>query len=134
MADHFGVEIDGLKEFRRELRRAEQASPRDLTKAIRAAGKPPLERARALTPVRSGDLRAGWRVRASGSTGSLANVEPYAGGVVWGKRGKWKGFRKYGGTPRFAGQAIDDTADEIQEIITRNLEEILTAYGWFRGR
>lgn len=126
------VAIQGLKEFRAQLKAAIDATPRELTKAIRAAGKPAIVRAAALAAKRTGALAASYKVQATGTTGKILNTQPYGAGAEWGQFGKWKGFLKYGGPGRFAARAVEEKADEIAEIIEDELTEIVTIHGWAR--
>lgn len=128
------IQVEGLKEFRSALKTAIGKAPRVLTNAIKTAGVPLQEAARDRAPKRSGDLAAGYAVRASGTYGRLINKQPYAMGAEWGVRGKWSGFQKYGPRgDRIGYPALRESADDIERILTRELTEILTVRGWFRG-
>jgi hypothetical protein len=133
VGQHGGAYIEGLAEFRRDLRRAAVAVPRKLPLALRAAGKPLLKDLEGIPARRSGDLAAGYRVRVRGANADLTNVEPYAGGADWGQRGKWSGFQKYGGPGRFAARVVVERAELIAELVYAGLRDVFTAYGWFRG-
>lgn len=130
---HYRIEAEGLKELRRDLRKVEQASPRAVSAAVRAAGQAPLRRVRELTPKVKGTLAGGWRLSAAGPVGALTNRVPYAGGAVWGQRGRWKGFDRYGPPPRFAGPAIEQTAGQIEAELTKQLAPLLSLYSGFHG-
>lgn len=126
------VKVVNLKLFLRDLRAAEDASPRELSKAIRAAGRSPLERVRQLAPSRSGRLRSGYSVRAAGAIGRFVNLQPYGAGAEWGVHGKWSGFMRYGPRGRFAWRAVQERAEEIAQDITEGLKEIIEILGWAR--
>jgi hypothetical protein len=130
-----GIEIENLAAFRKALRLADGATPRELSKAIRKAGQPIVKRAGQLAPRVSGQLARSYTVRASGTTGKLYSRAPYGPGAEWGLHGKWKGFRRYravgvGGRGRFALRAVVEREDETASIITDELREILTLHGW----
>jgi phage gpG-like protein len=136
-----GIEIEGLTEFRRACRLAGNGLSRQVGKALRLAGKPPLERARALaarttsSPRSTGALMKSYKIRTSGSSAFLQSGVPYGAGAEWGLYGKWSGFRKYpgveaGGRGRFAWKAVQDERDEIAEIITKALEHLIEIEGW----
>lgn len=128
-----GIEIVNLREFRRDLRRAIDARPRELARAIREAGKPALAEARRRAPRRSGRLAASLRIQTRGTSGSIVSRAPYGAGAEWGRRGRWRGFtRNWGSPPRYAWPAIEAKQEEIAEIIFRELRAIVTAHGWFR--
>jgi hypothetical protein len=139
-----GVEIEGLKEFRAALRASGTGLTRELSKAIRAAGKPPLARVKVLagrtssSPRSTGDLARSYKVRTAGASGYLQSGVPYGAGAEWGVYGKWSGFRrKYpgpepGGRGRFAWRAVKESDDEIMAVITGELERLIEIQGWAR--
>ena len=58
---------------------------------------------------------------------------PYGAGAEYGQRGKWAGFERYGRRgERFATRALETQADEVQRIITEELQELITMNGWPR--
>lgn len=130
MAQNWGVQVEGLKELRRNIKRAIAGTPTEITQAIKEAGVPARASVAQETARRSGRLAGGWHVSAAGATGSVTNRIPYAGGAVWGRRGKWRGFQQYGQPPRFGPPGIERAAPEIQAILSRHLETIVTFYGW----
>lgn len=126
------IEVVGLKEFRAALRAVGKEATKELSKGIRKAGDPLVAAASRDAPRVSGALAGGYKVAVRTTTGSIVSKVPYAGGAEWGTRGKWRGFFRYGSTPRFAGKALVDNADEVQDTLTRELENIITIYGWAR--
>lgn len=125
------VVIEGLTEFRAALRAAWGRYPVLLAVALKAAGEPFRMRSAELTARRTGRLASGYRISVAGTRGSLVSSVPYAGGAVWGRRGKWSGFSRYGSPPRFAGPALDSSAAQIEELILVGLKDVVEAYGWF---
>lgn len=127
--------IEGLKEFRADLRRSHAHSPRLLTQAIKAAGVPFREAAMGLYDRASdtGFLRDQTKIRARATSGFLANTAPYAQGAEFGLHGKWRGFRKYGArADRFIFPALEKGAPAAFEVMTEQLSELLTILGWYR--
>ncbi len=148
-----GVRIAGLTELRNDLRRALGAYPKALAAGIKRAGAPLAPRASGYAPVGRSDqggqsgraypagaLRAGYRLSVRGSTGSVVNPVPYAAGAEWGLHGKWAGFTRYPsagtgggrGRGRFAYRAVFESEAEIVDAIDKELNDVLTVYGWFR--
>lgn len=136
-----GVTVDGLDEFRRALRASGTGLTRELSKGIRAAGKPPLAKAKSYagainSPRSEGHLAKSYRVSARGTSGHLLSKVPYGAGADWGVYGKWSGFRRYppgpesAGRGRFVWRAVMDTDREIEEVLTRAIEHLLTIQGW----
>lgn len=124
------VYVQGLTEFRNALKQVSSAAPRELAKGIKAAGEPLKQGAAAKVPRRTGQLAGGYAIQVRATTGAVINKVAYAGGAEWGRRGKWAGFDRYGAAPRFAGAVLQDRAGEIQDALTRELDEILTIMGW----
>ena len=142
-----GIVIENLAKFRRDLKAAADASPRELSAALREAGKPVLERVKQVAAVgrppadkHPGLLRSSYRIRVRSTSAFLMSTAPYGTGAEWGLHGKWKGFRKYpafgtgrsAGRGRFAWRALVEKQDEIVEIMNERLQEIITIHGWAR--
>jgi hypothetical protein len=127
------VRIEGLTAFRAALARAAGSYPKELTSALSAAGAPIVSAASAKAPHVTGTLAASYATSVRGLRGRIISRAPYGAGAEWGLRGKWAGFQKYGPTPRFAGAAIDEKADEVAELIYEKLFDIVSAYGWFHA-
>lgn len=127
-----GVRIENLRSFQSDLKRAEDASTREMTAALKKAGDPIVQLAGSLSPRGpTGRLRGSYRAQVRGTTGKIESSVPYGGGAEWGARGKFAGFNRYGapGT-RFAGRAVEEKADEVGDIIMEELKEIVTLHGW----
>jgi hypothetical protein len=126
------VEVVGLKQFRADLKRAGSEGPRALAKAIKAGGEPVLEatKVKAQRASRTGHLAGSYGIKVRTTTGSITSKADYAAGADWGKRGRWRGFFRYGQPPRFAGAALTENAERVQDIITKGLDDIVTVYGW----
>lgn len=137
-----GVEVVGLAQFRRDLKAAGDGLTRELPKALRKAGAPPLARVKVLAgrtqrSARSkGSLTKGYRITASGTAAYLKSSVPYAAGAEWGVYGKWAGFRlRYpgpepGGRGRFAWRAVLEERDGIAEVLDRELRQLIELNGW----
>ncbi|MGH2692320.1 MAG: hypothetical protein ACRDHM_07420 [Actinomycetota bacterium] len=124
------VRVEGLTEFRSALRASIQATPRELTRALKRAGDPILAALRGIPAHRSGALAGGYRARARGTTAEITNVMPYGAGAEWGARGKWKGFLRYGGPGRFAARKVDEKAEETMLRVSEELEQVIMIQGW----
>jgi hypothetical protein len=126
-----GVYIENIAQFRRDLKAAEDASPRELTAALKGVGtRVILPTTRAGVPMRTGELAAGYKVSVRGTAGAIVNRVPYAAGAEWGTRGKWSGFNRYGGPGRFAWHAIDSRQEAILEGIAEGLRSVVELHGW----
>jgi hypothetical protein len=126
-----GVTITNLAAFRRDLKSAEDASPRELGKALKTAGAPILSEAKGKAPVVTGTLAGGYKLSVRGTVGSIVNAVPYAMGAEYGSRGKWSGFNKYGPAPgRFAWKAVEDKQEEVLVLIANGMAAIVELHGW----
>ncbi len=137
-----GIEIVNLRSFLSDLRRAEDASGRELTAALKEAGRPVLERTRQVAAVRSGRMRGGYVIRVRGTSASIQNAVPYSAGAEWGLHGKWSGFTRYpafgtgsaAGRGRFAWRAVVELQNEVARIVHEELTDIVQIHGWARPR
>ena len=106
------------------------AIPITMAIALKAAGQPPLDELRSISPHVTGTLAGGYRVEASGMMAAIVNAVPYAAGAEYGSHGKWSGFNKYGAPPRLATRAIQDKAPEMQAIIQEAMKAPVSLNGW----
>ncbi len=134
------IEIENLAAFRRALRISETGTARQLSAAIRKAGRPILERAGEVAPHVTGELARSYRLRVAGTSGRIFSAAPYGAGAEWGLHGKWAGFRKYQGfgtgasvgRGRFAWRAVVERQRQIIAVLSEGLEQIIKIQGWAR--
>jgi hypothetical protein len=131
------VRIDGLKEFRKALRDAVDATPRELSAALKPVAEKVAGKARGFTRGRI-----------------AAAVKPFAAGTKAGIRSRHPGARVHefattfkrrnpggGGEhtvrwsdpadpPRYAYRAADELADKIGEDLLDAIEGVVRAKGW----
>lgn len=127
-----GIVIPNLPAFRAALKASETGTTKELILALKTAGEPVVKRAGELSPLGpTGNLKASYKATVRGTKGEVRSGVPYGPGAEWGQRGKWSGFNRYGVRgSRFATRALDEKADEVAEIITTQLNDILTIHGW----
>lgn len=124
------VQVNGLREFRRDLRRMRPQVDKELLAAIKAGSEKVAITAGAMAPRRSGALAHSIRAYVSGPVASVGSPLPYAGVVHFG------GVIRPRGTPilfrrnEFITQAIRDHADEIVEDIGDAVEDAARRAGW----
>jgi hypothetical protein len=124
------VEIVGLAEFRRDLKRAGLGT-KDATAAMKKAGAPVLARAAAYAPKASGALAGSGKISAAGTRGRVVFKPVYAPGAEFGAHGRWVGFERWGSPPRFGYRALAESSEDVFNIVTTELNDILTVLGWF---
>jgi hypothetical protein len=99
--------------------------------ALAHAGQPIVSMSAAAMPKRSGALAGGLSLQVKGPVASFMSAAPYGPGAVWGSRGKWSGFERYGGAPRFVVPQLEARINTMAEQIARELHPVFSAYGWF---
>jgi hypothetical protein len=137
------VTVQGLPELRVALRASADGAPKESSAAIRAVGRDiVLPGIKAIAPVgrrpddrHPGQLRAGYRISATMTQGSVVNTAPHSAGAEWGKSRRWSGWRKYPAPPgggRFAWRTVFERQDQITAAIFEGMKAIVSAHGWFR--
>lgn len=124
------VQVRGLKEFRRDLRRLEPEIDKELRKSIRVAASKVAVTAAGLAPRRSGALARSIRPYVSGARASVGSRLPYAGVVHWGGTISPKGtpiaFRR----TEFISIAAERQADRLIDDIGDGIEAAARRAGW----
>lgn len=133
-AERFRVEVDGLAQLRRDLKRIDKALPRQLTKALRETAKPVLADAKALVPVRTGALRRSLRIGTRrGTTVVIRSKEPGAGIVHYGGRHPLFGNRDrwFEQKPSlFIAKAAAKNAARVERDLAEAVERLLRDAGF----
>jgi hypothetical protein len=124
------VEIVGLAEFRRDLKRAGLGT-KDATAAMKKAGAPVLAKAAGYAPKDKGTMAAGGRISAAGTKGRVIFKAVQAPGAEFGAHGRWVGFEKWGSPPRFGYRALAEESENVFNIVTAELHDVLTVLDWF---
>lgn len=135
MAAGVQMELNGLVEFRHALDQAADATPRELTSALKSASKKVAMEARGYAPRKSGKLAKGYKPYArSGKTKvetGVRNKVPYAPGAEFGMKGKWKGFRHLGArAKRILFKAWAHWKDRLPREVFREVSRVAQAHGW----
>lgn len=138
MAEGYDVKIVNLPQFRAAIRASISGTTRELSAAIREAGRPVLERARQVAAKRTGRLAGSYYIKATTTQGSIMSRVAYGAGAEWGLHGKWSGFRRYpafgtgaaAGRGRFAWRALVERGEEVRDLMYERLEDIVRIHGW----
>lgn len=146
------VEVKGLAEFQRELRKMGPEYSNELRKIHRRVSDLVANRAKAAAASGGGQASKAARAikaRASNRSASIDTVRtpPYALGVFWGqkRRSGWYAAGRYassvghqfqpwvgnqwepgalGGQPYFIGPAINASVDEVQDVFLRGIDDV----------
>jgi Bacteriophage HK97-gp10, putative tail-component len=126
------VVIEGLAELRAELRAAADATPREVTKALRGGAAKVAARAVQLAPVgKTGQLAASGKAFSTQRAAGVRFSAPYAGVAEFKRGGGW--FQNHGPTPRFAYRAVDELGPGLVQEAFDALTEILRCHGFWSG-
>lgn len=118
MTQHFAVGTDGLREFRRDLRRMEPDIDRELRKKLRVEVGIVAAAAAATAPKRSGRLARSYRPFVTQRSAGVRSALPYAGVI------------EYGGTISPRGTAIKITRREpVTRAVEAQTNRIIDAFG-----
>lgn len=132
------VEIEGLTELRRAMRQAADATPAELSRALREASKVLQRRMVALAPSRDGKLRASIRPFSTATSSGARSRLPYAAVQEFAKAyrrtraGKTHRvvMHNVGEPPRFGYKALDQVQDELIAAVHEAIITLLAAKGW----
>lgn len=131
------VGVEGLSSLRRDLRLIDSGLNRELSQGMKQAAGPVLDRARELTPVRTGQLQQSLRLSSAGTRVSVTSRLPYANVQHWGGttgRGHLPGHGGSGSVrikgSRFAVRAVDEKHDEFVNELARSMDAFFGRHGW----
>lgn len=137
------VNVDGLRELRRDLKKAEQVDDlRELRLGLKKAAGVVAAEAKERIPVRSGRARGSVRASTGGSRAYVLGGKktvPYYGWLDFGSRsprsgrarsvGPWKGSGDGPSGGRFIYPALDAKADEVARIVEEAVTDALNKLG-----
>lgn len=130
MGKDVDVRVDGLKEFRRDLKRLEPEADKELRNSIRAAATKIAVEAAASAPRRSGALARSIRPYVSRATASIASRLPYAPVVHWGGTIEPKGVPIRFKRTEFITKAVERGTDQLIDDIGDGVERAARRVGW----
>ncbi|MDP2712310.1 MAG: HK97 gp10 family phage protein [Solirubrobacteraceae bacterium] len=128
MAD--AVRIEGLAQLRRDLRRMQPETLREVRGVLKDAATVVARRAQATAPKRTGNLADSYRAGTAGNTAFVRSRLPYAG------------VHEYGGTIRPRGTpivikrsapittALRDNEDQIVKKVSDGMDRVARRNGW----
>lgn len=124
------VEVEGLRELRRDLRAMDAALPKEVSGVLRQAAQIVADEARRRAPVRSGTLAAGYRPGTAGDKALVRTTVPYAP------------VHEFGGTIRPRGTpitirkqsmiygAIARRREDVERLLLREFDQLASRHGW----
>ena len=120
------IEITNLGEFMAAVRKSIAGVDAALNKGIEEAGKPVLARAQELSP--SQRVAAAGRVHVVGAEGQIIFEKDWAEAAEWSKKPGWMA---HGAPGRYGHRALREMGADIDQIVDKAMEDIVTFYGWF---
>jgi hypothetical protein len=126
------VEVQGLREFRRDLKRIEPAVAKEMTHEIRAGAVPMLASARSLAPRLSGELSRSTRLSVTTKGVSIYSTLPQAPVLHWGATIEPRGAPITFPRTEFITKPVEAGADHLVESIGDGVERVASRLGWKR--
>lgn len=125
-----GIQVAGLREFRRSLSTADAATTKIINEELRAAAEKVADTARSLAPRKTGRLAASLKPYATGNRVGVRSRLPYANVQHWGgTTGRGHSESKRGATrvrgTEFITRAVDGREDQIIRDLGGALERAL---------
>jgi hypothetical protein len=122
-----GVRVEGLREFRRELKRVSPAVDRELARELKRGGQAIADDASARAPRRTGKYASSIRVYAARGGVAVGSRLPQAGVLHWGGTIRPRGvpitFRArpvvLEAAERHMGRIVDDVGDAVETAARR---------------
>lgn len=131
MADRdLAVRVDGLRELRRDLRKQQPDTLKQLRLAVKAAAEIVAVRARARAPQRSGRLAKSIRAGTSGDKGVVRSRLPYAGVHEFGGVIRPKGAPIQIRRSAMVYGALDSERDRVVEALADGIDRAARRNGW----
>jgi phage gpG-like protein len=124
------VEIQGLRELRKDFRLLGGTANRELSKELKQALLPIVASAKAATPQRSGRLAASLRPFAAGLKVGVRSGLPYANVVHWGGTIEPRGVPIAFPRTEFITRAVDERDDRIVDDMGDAIEQAARRHGW----
>jgi hypothetical protein len=124
------LKVDGLKDFRRDLKRLGPEVDKDLRREIRDASTRVLQEARAVAPVRTGTLARSLKVSVTQRGASIYSDLPYAPIVHWGGTISPRGVPITFERTEFISRPAERQADSLAEDIAEGVERAARRVGW----
>lgn len=122
------LEIKGLREFRRDVRRLDSDADKELRKELKAAGDTVLRGAD--VPTRSGALKRSLRISVTAKGVSIYSNLPQAPVLHWGGEISPRGVPIRFPRTEFLSGALDRGADRLVEDISDSVERAAKRTGW----
>ena len=125
-----GIHTEGLREFRRDLRKFAPEVDRVLRADINIAAGRVLIEARGDAPMRTGALARSLKKSVTVRGASIYSTLPYAGVVHWGGTITPRGVPIVFERTEYITKAVERHADTIEEDIANGVQRAALRAGW----
>ena len=126
----YDVQVKGLADLRRDLRRLDQEALKEIRGALKDAADVVARDAATLAPRRTGRLAASYRPFTSGNVAGVRSRLPYAGVIEFGGTIRPRGvpieIRRYEPVTR----AVERQRDRVVEQVADGIEAAAKRTGW----
>lgn len=125
------VKVEGLKEIRRELKAAGDGAEKELTRALKESGRP-VPAAIRKSQVWSQIPATVGNPTSSGTKARIPIRHKGALAAEFQTKGKYGATMtsKYGGVPRLGYKGLDSVADQVVDILEKEMQDLLKLKGW----
>lgn len=123
------IEVKGLKDLRRDLRKVDKEAVKEVRVVIRDAARIVASEAAALAPRgRSGKLAASYRGTTSGTKGIVRNRQVYSRFIEFGFHPG--GGRTFVPGKEPIGRALENRRDDVIEALGDGIDKAARSSGW----
>ena len=122
------IGVEDLREFRRDVRRADKEIGRELQKGLRESAQLVARRAGVLAPRRSGAMAAGYRGTARGDRGIVRNPVFYSRMIEFGWNPVGSGTDVRG--MNVIGRALEQEESEVMDHLQDSMDDAARRLGW----
>ena len=123
------IQVDGLKELRRDLKKLGKEAQKELRVALKAGAEMAVPAAQSLAPKRSWELAGSIKSGTSGAKAFIGSKLPYAAVHQWGGRvGRNKSVQIQ--PKHYLTKAVEETAPRIMDHIEDEIGNLARRLGW----
>jgi hypothetical protein len=130
MADALGVKVEGLREFRRDLKRLDAGANKALSAELRETGGQALVTARSLAPRVTGKLADSLRLSVTQKAVTIYSTLPQAPVIHYGGTISPRGVPISFPRTEFITRAVEQHGDELLENVGRDIDRAASSAGW----
>jgi hypothetical protein len=124
------LEVNGLRELRRDLRRLDPALDKEVRRGFREASRPILQTAQGFAPNRTGQLARSLRISVTQRGIAITSTHPGAGVIHWGGTIEPRGYPIEFPRSAFAIRAGEAHLNRLADEMGDAVERAADSTGW----